>query len=122
MSDDPYSTDVSLINDQTPPNRAFLIYCNSIIGRLAVSTTIPLGVNTYIFNFIQNLTERFNSANNDQKSRLIIIARDINEFVSNFAVIVNNDNDNIVDIDINEDNSNIVFNIFRRNAQQHPSG
>ena len=68
------------------------------------------------------MRERFNSANNDRKSELIIIAIDINEFVSNFADIVNNDNDNIVGIDINEDNSNIVFNIFRRNAQQHPSG
>ncbi len=83
---DPFSADLSLITQDTPPNRVFSILCNNIIAFLAQAsyTTIPMVVNRSIFDFIGNLSQSFNSANNDQKSRLIIVARIIHEYVNNF--------------------------------------
>jgi hypothetical protein len=81
----PFSTDLSLITQHTPPNRVFSILCNNIIAFLATNTTIPMVVNESILRFIGDLRQSFNSANNGQKSRLIIVAGMIHEYVNNFA-------------------------------------
>jgi hypothetical protein len=111
-NNDPFSTDLESINYQTPRDRVFLIYYNVIVAFLAQanSTTIPIVVNTSIFNSIRILSERFDSANNNRKSHLIIVARIIHEYVTNFAHYVNNDN-NIEKFSINYDDNIVIFSI-----------
>ena len=85
-----FSTDTSLINENTPDNQAARIYCNAAINNLATNTTISLNSNRFLFGVCGEILDSIDGANNSEKSSLRRLARAIYEFVTTNGMYVRN--------------------------------
>ena len=97
-----YSTDVSVINDNTPVWYAIRIYCNAIIDLLAHTEhfphnrTIYVWCTQYVIPFLENID---NKTDQDKNTLRMIVAGAYNiifNYINSDGNDVYNDNNNII--------------------------
>ncbi len=101
---DIYSTDTSVINDNTPVWYAIRIYCNAIIDLLAHNEDFPhnIIINVWCTHYVNPFLENIDNKTDQAKNELRMIIAGAYNIISNY---INSDRNNVYN-----DNNNIIIN------------